>query len=79
MFPYHGLVRGPIPLQFSSTVSIPLTCIKVVDHGEPLLLLGADVLRGGRPGHYWCFESIGMREVATPKPRGFMTFVKQGS
>ena len=46
--PYYGLIRGPIQVQFDSNVVITLQWLKVVNHGEPLLLLGADCLRGGR-------------------------------
>lgn len=47
--PYHGLVRGPVDVRFSENVTVPLRFIKVVEHGEPVLILGADLLRGGRP------------------------------
>ena len=46
--PYYGLIRGPIQVQFDSNVVITLQWLKVVNHREPLLLLGADCLRGGR-------------------------------
>ena len=76
MFGYHGLIRGPITLQFDKDVSIPLLCLKVVDHGEPLLLLGADILRGGRPAHYWCFESLNIGKGLDSESIGTIGFRK---
>jgi hypothetical protein len=52
--------------------------LKLVDHGEPLLLLGADVLRGGRPPQYWCFDSIGIRSVINGEGHGYINFIKEG-
>lgn len=55
ILPYYGLIRGPIAIQFDDQVTITLQWLKVVNHGEPLLLLGADCLRGGRAPSQWNF------------------------
>ena len=57
---------------------LSLHFIKGVEHGEPLLLIGADLLQGGRPLHSWNWQSIGARSVDVGKVHGFMTFVKGG-
>ena len=48
----------------------------MVEHGEPLLLIGADLLQGGRPLHSWNWLSISARTEDVGKVQGFMTFVK---
>ena len=45
--PYFGLIKGPIPLRFDGDVVITIPCLKLVDHGEALFLIGTDILRGG--------------------------------
>lgn len=74
--PYYGLVRGPIDIHFSRSVTLTLRFLKIVEHGEPLLLLGADVLRGGRPKHQWNFKSVGAHTLDVGKCQGFLTFTK---
>ena len=59
-------------------MSIPLTCLKVVDHGDPLLLLGADLMRAGRPSYYWRFDCIGIGEMEGGKHTGYINFRKDG-
>ena len=49
--PYYGKVEGRFCVQLAAGVSWELSGIRVVEHGCPLFLLGADVMRGGRvPG-----------------------------
>ena len=48
----------------------------MVEHGEPLLLIGADLLRGGRLLHSWNWQSIGACTEDVGKVQGFMTFMK---
>ena len=66
--PYVGRVIGPITLRFNKEVTIELRELKVIAHNEPLLLIGADVLCGGRSG--WSYRSIGVG----PTGRGVLTF-----
>ena len=56
--PYAGRVQGPVTLKLSSEVTLELRELKVIHHSEPLLLIGADVLCGGRPG--WTFRALGV-------------------
>ena len=46
--PYLGIAPGPIRIQFNEKVVITLSSIKIIDHSEPLILIGADVLKGGK-------------------------------
>ena len=76
--PYYGLVRGPLTISFDGQVSVTIPFLKVISHGEPLLLIGADCLRGGRPLTQWNFTSIGARTVAVGKAEGYVEFTKSG-
>ena len=51
-------MKGLIPLQFSSEVVENLRELKVIQHTEPLVFIGADVLSAGHQG--WSFRYIGV-------------------
>ena len=42
------MVEGPLTLQLAQGVVAQLRGVRVVQHMAPLLLIGCDVLRGGR-------------------------------
>ena len=79
MQPYYGLVRGPVDLRFKEDITLSLRFIKVVEHGEPVLILGSDLLRGGRPLSSWNFECVGCHTREVGKVEGFLRFVKSGT
>ena len=54
---YWGMVAEPVHLTIAPGVDARLENIRVVERAAPLLLIGADVLRGGRPGE-WYFAGI---------------------
>ena len=56
--PYFGLIKGPIPLSFDGHVMITLPCLKLVDHSEPLFLIGMDILHSERLPHVWDFAGF---------------------
>lgn len=58
--PYYGRVAGPIQVKFSGNVSFTLPEIKVIKHGEPLALIGTDIL--GRATSGWAFSSVGINQ-----------------
>ena len=66
--PYAGIVTTPLRLTLAKGVEFTLTGVRVVDHGAPLFLLGADVLRAGRVGGWSLaglrFHTTGEGEVA---------------
>ena len=41
---YYGRIQGPLEIHLSGEVTLILDELKVVDHFEPLLLIGTDVL-----------------------------------
>ena len=79
MQPYYGLVQGPVDLRFKEDITLSLRFIKVVEHGEPVLILGSDLLRGGRPLSSWNFECVGCHTREVGKVEGFLKFVKSGT
>ena len=56
--PYAGRVVGPVVLRFGKEVQLELRELKLIHHSEPLLLIGADVLCGGRAG--WTYRAMGV-------------------
>ena len=48
--PYAGKIAGPVVMRFGKDVVLELREVKLIHHVEPLLLIGADVLCGGREG-----------------------------
>ena len=55
---YLGVVKGPILLRFSAEMVVYFRELKVIQHTEPLVLIGADVLNAGHAG--WSFRYIGV-------------------
>ena len=56
--PYAGCVEGPVKLQFSAEVTVTLPFIRLVNHGRPLCIIGADALCEGAAED--SFEFVGM-------------------
>ena len=52
--------------------------MRVIKHPQPFLLLGADVLRGGRSAEQWNFEGMTVRTLAPGKVAAVLAFVVQG-
>ena len=42
--PYYGRIKGPVEVQVSAEAKLVIPQLKVFKHGEPLLLVGTDVL-----------------------------------
>lgn len=45
---YAGIVQGPVVIRLSESVSFQLPCLKLINHPYHLMLLGGDILQGGR-------------------------------
>lgn len=62
---YYGRIAGPVKLQVSKDVSWDLAEIKVLEHGEPLLLIGTDSLSEGTnvSTSAWRFCWVGLHPV----------------
>ena len=46
---YAGVVDGPAVLQLGVGVAFQVHGLKLIDHPHPLMLIGSDLLSGGRP------------------------------
>ena len=55
---YFGHISGPVGIRFGLGIVVNVREIKVVEHANPLFLMGADVLCGGSGGQNTCFNSI---------------------
>ena len=55
---YVGVVRGPVVIKFSEAVEFEVTNLRVLSHPAPLLLIGSDLLRGGRDKSAWNFNGL---------------------
>ena len=56
---YYGRIKGPLKVDMGSNVRLNLDELKVVEHFEPLLLIGTDVL-SDQPGAEWQFCYVGL-------------------
>ncbi len=70
---YAGIARGPIPIRFSQEVELCVPYIKLIDSEVPVVLLGADVLAGGR-ARGWDFTGMRMEVNGSGKASGWITF-----
>ena len=52
---YAGRVAQPVTLNFGEGVSYCIAGLRLIEHAHPLLLIGHDVLCGGRPAHEWSY------------------------
>ena len=55
---YAGIVEGDTDLRISRDIRTRVRNLRVIDHPHPFLLLGADVLSGGRKSGQWNFSGI---------------------
>ena len=65
-------------VRFGSDMVLTLRFIKVVEHGEPVLILGSDILRGGRPLAAWNFSGFKVLTKEVGKVEGSICFTKAG-
>ena len=74
---YHGVIESPFTVILADGVHMELKGIRVVEHQAPLLLLGADVMRGGRISG-WNFAGIRTVTTAPGEVKGTLEFAKAG-
>ena len=56
---YKGVSDGAVQLRFSGGVVMYCPRVKIINHADPLFIVGADVLHAGRAPHVWDWRSIG--------------------
>ena len=55
---YAGIVDQDLEVRFGGEVVYLLRGMRVINHPHPLLLVGADVLCGGRKAPMWNFNRV---------------------
>ena len=75
---YAGIVEGDTDLQISRDIRTRVRNLRVIDHPHPFLLLGADVLSGGRKSGQWNFSGIKVKTLAEGHLEAELTFEISG-
>ena len=52
---YAGWVLKPVVLRFGEGVAYSVTGLRLIHHAHPLMLIGHDVLKSGRPENQWSY------------------------
>lgn len=73
---YAGKVDGPINVTLGPGVVFALSGLRVVHHPYPMLLLGGDILRGGRGTGHWNFAGLHTRTVGAASVEGYLSFTR---
>ncbi len=55
---YVGLVYGPVPIRFSEKVVLLIPYIRVIESNSRIVILGADLLSGGRDPDHWNYAGL---------------------
>ena len=56
--PYAGIVHGPVDLRFSQEVVLQVPFVRVIQLEKPQIIVGVDLLYGGRDISRWNWRSI---------------------
>ncbi len=75
---YAGIVPGDTELRLNNQVIARVRNMRVITHPHPFMLLGAEVLRGGRPLDSWNFAGIDVETVALNEVDAYLKFVVAG-
>jgi hypothetical protein len=75
---YAGIVEGDTDLQISRDIRTRVRNLRVIDHPHPFLLLGADVLSGGRKSGQWNFSGIQVKTLAEGSVEAELNFEISG-
>lgn len=75
---YAGVVKGSTTLKISDRVEAKVHNMRVISHPHPFVLLGADVLSGGRDPSTWNFTGMRVHTTQAGRVRALLTFDVQG-
>jgi hypothetical protein len=76
---YAGVVEGVAELQLAPGVVYLTHGLKLIDHPHPLLLVGSDVLSGGRGPGQWNYAGLRLITGAHGAVRGLVHFERDGT
>ena len=75
---YAGIVEGSTTLKNSDRVEAKVHNMRVISHPHPFVLLGADVLSGGRDPSTWNFTGMRVHTTEAGRVKALLTFDVQG-
>jgi hypothetical protein len=75
---YAGVVDKPVELKLGPGVSYAIHGLKLIRHPYPLVLVGSDVLSGGRPFDQVNYAGVRLSTDRQSSVRGFICFEKAG-
>ncbi len=75
---YAGIVPGDTELRLNNKVIARVRNMRIIKHPHPFMLLGADVLRGGRPFDSWNFAGIDVDTLGLNEVDAHLKFVVAG-
>ncbi len=61
---YAGIVEGTTVLQLGGGIFAGVKNMRVIEHPHSFLLLGADVLSGGKDNRHWNFAGLRVKTLA---------------
>ena len=71
---YHGIVQGPVEIRFNKEVVTLVPFIRIIDSPRRQIIIGADVLCGGRDILRWNFYSMPIVTNPDGTMQGYITF-----
>jgi hypothetical protein len=72
--PFAGMVHGPIQIRFSGEVVLTIPHLRVINSNRCIVLLGVDLLCGGRPTERWNFASTSIATATDSAISGTISF-----
>ena len=76
--PYAGIVHGPVALRFGPEIVLQVPFIRIIESNKPQVLLGVDLLCGGRDRSRWNYKGCYVDTTEDGQAKGYLLF-KLGS
>ena len=75
---YAGIIEGTTVLQLGPGIFAAVRNMRVIEHPHPFLLLGADVISGGKENIHWNFTGLKVKTICEGQVEGFLLFEQHG-
>lgn len=75
---YQGIIDAEVRLQLAPDVIYSIQGLKLIEHPHPLILIGSDVLSGGRLPGQWNYTGLKLSTDAEGVVSGHICFEKGG-
>ena len=76
---YAGIIEGSTTLKIGDRLAARVENMRVIKHPHPFVLLGADVLSGGRNSSSWNFTGMRVQTTDIGQVKAHLTFDVQGT